>query len=136
MQAFGLARLGKDAELRHTANGEPVVNMALAFTFGPKGHDGKRATQWVEATFWGKRAEALAPYLLKGGLVSVTVEDVHIATYEGHNGPGHKLVGKVSQIDLAGSPQQQAAPTPAAKPAPRPAQKPAAQDVPFDEIPF
>lgn len=135
---FGLARLGKDAEVRHTSAGEPVVSLALAFTYGQKGQDGKRPTQWVDGTFWGKRAEALTPYLLKGGLVSITLEDVHIETYQSAKGDGHKLVGKVSQIELAGGGQTATSPTqqrPAAQPAPRPVAK---QDfiADPDDIPF
>lgn len=112
MQAFGLARLGKDAELRHTPNGDAVASLALAFTYGAKGQDGKRPTQWVDASFWGKRAESLVPYLLKGGLVSITLDDVHIETYQSAKGEGTKLVGKVLQIELAGGGQPAAAPAP------------------------
>jgi single-strand DNA-binding protein len=138
MQAFGLARLGKDAELRHTPSGDAVVNLALAFTCGAKSQDGKRPTQWVDATFWGKRAESLAPYLLKGGLVSITLDDVHIEKYQSANGEGTKLVGKVLQIELAGGGQSAAAPVqqqPAAKPAQRQAAKPDFVSEP-DDIPF
>ena len=41
----GLARIGKDAELRYTASNEPVANLSLAFNYGRKGDDGKRPTQ-------------------------------------------------------------------------------------------
>ena len=64
----GAFRLGRDAELRYTpGKNEPVINLALAFNWGQKGEDGNRPSQWIEASLWGKRAEALAPYLLKGG---------------------------------------------------------------------
>ena len=75
---IGLARLGRDAEVRTTSQGESVATLALAFSYGRKGSDGKRPTQWVDGALWGKRAEALAPYLLKGGLVSVLLEEVHL----------------------------------------------------------
>jgi single-strand DNA-binding protein len=116
---FGLAKLGRDAELRYTNTGEPVANLALAFTYGRKGDDGKRPTQWVDATIWGKRAEAMSPYLTKGTSVSVIVEEAHIETYKKRDGSeGFKLVGRVSALDFAGSPQTGA---PAEKPAPKPA---------------
>ena len=60
MKAFGLARIGRDVELRTTQSGETVAGLSLAFSFGKKGADGKRPTQWVDASLWGKRAEALA----------------------------------------------------------------------------
>ena len=108
MKAYGLCRIGRDAEVRNTAGGEPVASLSLAFSYGRKGEDGKRPTQWVDAALWGKRAEALAPYLLKGGLVVATLEDVHIETYQGKNGEGVKLVGRVSDIELAGGGERQA----------------------------
>ena len=141
MKAFGLARLGRDAELRTTSQGESVATLALAFSYGRKGSDGNRPTQWVDAALWGKRAEALAPYLTKGGLVSVSLEDVHIETFEGKNGPGHKLAARVVDVELA-SPKQAsaAAPAPQRAPAPRPAPAPSAgsgfEDDPDGDVPF
>lgn len=122
---YGLARIGRDAELRSTAQGEPVINLALAFSYGRKGEDGKKPTQWVEGVLWGKRAEALAPYLMKGTAVVVTLQDTHVETYEGKNGPGAKLIGRMLDIQLAGGgerQEQKAAqhPTPAQRPSSRP----------------
>lgn len=141
MKSFGLARIGRDVEVRYTPGGDAVASLSLAFTYGRKGEDGKRPTQWVDATLWGKRAEALAPYLLKGGLVSVTLEEVHIETYQGANGQGHKLAGKVLDIELAGGGDK-----PAARPAAAPRQAPAPARAPMpagsgfddmaDDIPF
>ena len=102
MKAFGLARLGRDAEIRTTSQGESVATLALAFSYGRKGSDGNRPTQWVDAALWGKRAEALAPYLLKGGLVSVSLEDVHIETFEGKNGPGFNAQDLTRQVERLG----------------------------------
>ena len=131
MKAFGLARLGRDAEIRTTSNGEQVATLALAFSYGRKGSDGKRPTQWVDGALWGKRAEALAPYLLKGGLVSVSLEDVHVETFEGKNGPGHKLAARVVDVELTGGGERTAAPAPAPRPAPRP---PASASSGFDDM--
>lgn len=128
-QLFGLARIGRDAEVRFLADGTAVTNVSLAFSYGRK-VDGKRPTQWVDAAMFGKRAEAVAPYLLKGGLVSVTVDDIHIETYQGKNGDGHKLAGNISQIELAGDGKRAEAPADAPRQAPRPAPKPAAKPAP------
>ena len=142
-QLFGLARIGRDAELRYTADGTPVLGVALAFNYGKKSQDGKRPTQWVEASIWRQRAEALAPYLLKGTSVSVTIDDVHIETYQRNDGgQGVKLVGVMSSIEFAGQPQQtQQAPAPQPQqPPPRPAapqHAPAASLADMDDdIPF
>jgi single-strand DNA-binding protein len=97
---FGLARIGRDAELRHGSNGDAVMNLSLAFNYRSKG---EKLTQWVDASMWGKLAESLAPYIKKGGLVSISISDVHMETFKGKNGESQKLVGRVSDIELAGS---------------------------------
>lgn len=98
----GLARIGNDVLVRFTPGGDAVCNLSLAFNYGQKGQDGNKPSQWIDASLWGKRAEAMAPYLLKGGLVSVVLSDPHIETYQGKNGEGHKLVAKVLEIEFAG----------------------------------
>ena len=102
-----LARLGRDAELRITAKGDSVCELALAVNYGRKGDDGNRPTQWISASLWGERAKSLAPHLLKGKLLYVVVEEPHIETYEGKNGQGHKLVGRITSLEFAGGGQQQ-----------------------------
>lgn len=138
MNAYGLARLGRDAELRTTSNGDTVATLALAFTRRVKG---EKLTQWVDGALWGKRAESLAPYLLKGGLVAVTLEDVHIETFTSQKGDGHKLAGRVIDVELAGGGERTAAPAPRQAPAPRPAPATAPmgsgfEDMDDDSIPF
>lgn len=103
-----IGRLGRDAELRYTPDGNAVCNLALACEYGRKGQDGKRPTQWIDATLWGKQAEAMAPYLLKGQQLHFTIDDAHIGTYtKGDGSQGVKLTGRVIIIKFAGSPPQQ-----------------------------
>ena len=148
MQMIGLARLGRDAELRTTQTGEKVASLSLAFNWGMKGQDGNRQTQWVDGSLWGKRAEVLIDYLVKGQAVVVTIDDPHIEEFQGRNGPGVKLAGRISQIELAGgrpdgaaAGQQRPAAAPAQRPAPAPA-RPAAPPptsgfaAAEDDIPF
>ncbi len=138
MKAQGLARLGRDAEVRFTQAGEPVATLALAFTFGKKGADGNRPTQWVDASLWGKRAESLAPYLVKGGQVVAYLDDVHVQTFTKQDGTqGHKLAARVADLELIGGRSEGAAPAPApraAAPRPAPAPAPAAGGSGFDDM--
>lgn len=65
---------------------------------------------------WGKRAESLAPYLVKGSQILVDLEDVHTEVYAGKTGEKTKLVARVGNIELIssrqpGEPVQAAAPT-------------------------
>lgn len=101
-QIVGIFRLGRDAELRYTPNGEAVANLALAYNYGKKPQDGNKPSQWLDAAIWGKRAEAMAQYLTKGGLIYCVINDPHIETFQGKNGEGHKMVGTISEIEFAG----------------------------------
>lgn len=146
MQIIGVARLGKDCELRHIQSGDAVTNLSLAYNYGKKDQQGNRPSQWIEGVLWGKRAEGLMPYLLKGQQLCVTLDDVHTEEYEGRNGKGFKLVGTVTNIEFVGSkPESSGQPAqqrPAAAPAPqqRPAYQPTARSDGFkdmdDDIPF
>jgi len=128
---YGLAKIGRDAELRKTSSGEAVCNLSLAFNYGRKGEDGKQPTQWVEGAMWGKRAESLAQYLVKGQSVMVTLQDVHIETFtKSDQTTGTKLTGRVADIAFAGpAPQRQEAPPP---PPPKP--KPTPSGSGFDDM--
>lgn len=132
-QLIGVARLGRDAEVRKTGSGDAVSGLSLAFDY----RAGKeKATQWVDGSLWGKVAEALAPYLLKGKQVYVVVDDLHTEDYESKGQTRTKLVGRVSKIELVGSAERSdSEPRPAA--ALKPAARPAVQASAFDEdIPF
>ena len=132
-QLIGLARLGRDAELRSTQDGTPVASLSLAMDYRA---GREKETQWVDGALWGKPAEALAQYLVKGKLVCVTLDDVHIAEFERRDGTdGTKLVGRVTKIELAGGGERSEE-----RAAPKPAPKPAAAATGFsdmdDDIPF
>lgn len=128
-------RLGRDPELRLLADGTPVMNLALAYSYGKKGADGKKPTQWIEAGFFGKQAAAVHPYLHKGDQVGVSISDLHVETYEGKNGVGHKLSGRVVAFDFVGENKHGASTQ--VKPEPTPPPKSNAGFDNFDDdIPF
>jgi single-strand DNA-binding protein len=120
MQLIGLARLGRDAEAR-TVGDNVVANLSLAFDYYDPKAESKRSTTWIDAALWGRQATALVQYLLKGTQVCCTIDDLHLAAFEGRSGPSTKLVGRVTSIKLAGSRQDGHQQRPAAAPAPAPA---------------
>lgn len=89
--------LGKDAEPRRTPNGDAVTSFNVAVE-EKKGGD--KRTLWFECNLWGKRGESLAPYLLKGGKVSVSGE---FSTRE-HDGKTY-LTLRAEQVTLLGNAQ-------------------------------
>lgn len=60
-------QLGKDTEVRYTPAGKAVGTFSVADSQGKD-----KPTIWWRCQIWDKRAEALAPYLLKGQSVTVT----------------------------------------------------------------
>ena len=142
MKAQGLARIGKDAEVRFTQGGDAVASISLAFNYGKKDpQTGKKPTQWVDAALWGKRAESLAPYLKKGGQIVAYLEDVHIETFTKQDGTqSTKLAAKLADLELVSGSQeepqqyQQAPQRPPMRPIPPP--KGNGFDDMDDDVPF
>lgn len=136
MKANGLARIGRDAEVRFTPSGAAVANVSLAFTYGKKGDDGKRPTQWVDASLWGQRAESLAPYIKKGGQIVAYLEDVSIQTFtKGDGTQATKMVARLVDLEFV-SGGEQASSQPKPQPKPAPAQADSGFDDFDSDIPF
>jgi single-strand DNA-binding protein len=68
-----VGNLGRDAELRYTPGGAPVSTFSLATTevWNDKGGQRQEKTEWHRITVWGKTAESLQEYLIKGKQVYV-----------------------------------------------------------------
>jgi single-strand DNA-binding protein len=119
-------RIGRDAQLRYTNAGDAVCAISIAVEYGRRGQDGKRPTQWYEVVLWGKHAEALAPYLLKGKQVHFTGTDLHEEHFSRQDGTaGVKLTCKAVDIKLAHT-AERTQPEPEARPATQPQAQPQA----------
>lgn len=121
--------LGKDAETRHLPNGDPVASFSVADSQGKD-----KPTIWWRCSLFGKRAESLAPYLLKGAHVTVTgnVTERKYTDKDGHERTATEV--RVNDLALQGSKRDTAeAPARPAK-----ASKPASGgfDDMGDDIPF
>jgi single-strand DNA-binding protein len=105
--------LGKDAEVRTLADGTPVASFSVADNQGKD-----KPPIWWNCSLFGKRAESLAPYLLKGGAVTVagTVSERDWQDKEGQKRKSMDI--RVNDVALQGgrkeSSQEQAAPRQAA----------------------
>lgn len=64
-------RLGRDAEVRFLPNGDAVTSFSVAVDFG---FGEKKGSIWPRCTMFGKRGEAVAPYLKKGTQVAISGE--------------------------------------------------------------
>ena len=104
MLMVGVARVGNEPVARYTPDGKAVMDISLAFDYGRKGNDGRRPTQWVNATMWGDRVEKLQPNLSKGSQVFVTLSEPHIETYEKKDGSGQgsSLRARIKDLEFVG----------------------------------
>lgn len=126
--------VGRDAELRRTQGGDPVLNFPVAV----EDRSGKeKVTFWFDVSLWGKRGESLGQYIKKGTRIAVTGD----LTRREHDGKTFLGV-KASDVTLLGGGEQRDEPSSKAQAADR-AQRPTGgapaggrYDDMADEIPF
>jgi single-strand DNA-binding protein len=68
-----VGNLGRDAEVRFTPGGQSVATLNLATTEQWNDKEGQRQekTEWHRIVLWGKQAESLQQYLVKGKQIYV-----------------------------------------------------------------
>ena len=64
--------VGKDAVLRNTQGGDPVLGFSIAIDNGKDKNGNKRDSTWVQCNIWGKRADSLNSFITKGTKLVVT----------------------------------------------------------------
>ena len=122
--------IGKDAEVKFLQNGDAVSNFSLADSQGSE-----KPTIWHNCTIFGKRAESLSPYLLKGQFVTVFGQQT-MREYVDKDGIKKQYLSvRVGDITLQGGKKtnetsQRQAPSQATRPAPN------FSDMDDDDIPF
>lgn len=72
-KVFLVGNLGRDAEMRYTPGGQAVATLNLATTdvWNDKSGQKQEKTEWHRIVVWGKTAEALNEYLVKGKQIVV-----------------------------------------------------------------
>jgi single-strand DNA-binding protein len=133
-----VGNLGADAELRYTGGGMAVANFRIATTEVWKDKDGQKQeqTEWHRISLWGKQAEAVSQYLVKGKQVYV---EGRIQTRKWQDKEGQDRYSteiKADRVTLLGSAGgggrgQVERDEHAQQPAPMGADMPDADDVPF-----
>ena len=101
--------IGQDCRV-NSVNGNQgqitVVNFSLAVDKKKKDQNGNKETLWVDCTVWGKQAEVLQQYLVKGQKVSVS-GSVDVDTFTKNDGQIiPKLNLMVRDLTLQGSANQ------------------------------
>jgi single-strand DNA-binding protein len=95
-----IGNLGKNAEIRYLQNGNPVAQFSFAAS---SGYGDKKVTTWVNCSLFGKRAETLAPMLLKGNQIGIVGELTNRQYTDKQGVEKYSLELNVSDITLLGS---------------------------------
>lgn len=99
-----VGRLARDAELKHTQGGMALGKFTLAIN-----RRRKQGDQWIDEanffniTVWGKTAEALHPYLIKGKQVGISGE-LRQNTWEQDGQKRSKIEIVANNVQLLGKP--------------------------------
>ncbi len=109
-----IGRLGRDPELRYTADGTPVATFTMATTETRKNKDGTKneRTEWHRIVAWRKLGEVSAEYLKKGRLVYIE-GSIQSREFEGRDGVKRKtyeIVASAMKMLGQGSPDERRAP--------------------------
>lgn len=96
--------LGRDQEMRYTPQGTAVSNFSIATTERRKDKSGEfqDMTTWFRVSLWGKQAENLREYLVKGRQVYVEGR-LRVEEYTDREGTRrHSLEVTASDVQLLG----------------------------------
>ena len=97
-----IGNIGQDATLRYTPSNDAVASFSFALTAG---FGNKASVMWLNCNVWGKRAETLAPMLLKGTQIGITGE-ISLRPYKAKDGTEKtSLECRVSDVTLLGKPE-------------------------------
>ena len=134
-----VGNLGRDPELRYTAQGTPVCSFSMATNERRKDKSGEMQdhTTWFRITLWNRLAETASKYLQKGKQVYIEGR-LRVEEYVDRDGkPRHSLEVFATDMQFIGSrggdePMQERAASAGASSGPPDSQA----DLSDDDIPF
>jgi len=128
-----LGRVGRDPETRTTNNGNTIATFSLATSERYKDRNGEQQeeTQWHRCTAFGKLAEIVSQYVVKGQELHITGK-IKYGKYTGQDGIEKYTTDIIARdMQMLGKPQQQTAKPAAVQPAPQKAPDDFDDDIPF-----
>ena len=126
--------LGKDPEVRYTADGKPVATVTLATSESWKDQNGQpqERTEWHRLVFFRRLAEIAGEYLQKGSLIYVEGK-LQTRKWQDQSGTDRWtteiVAGQMQMMDSRGNGQ-------AAQPSTTPPDEPEGIPDPEDDLPF
>jgi single-strand DNA-binding protein len=102
-----VGRLTRDCELKYTSGGMAIANLSLAVNRRvKKGEQWTEEVSFFDVTLWGKTAEGLSKYLLKGKQIAVEGE-LRQERWQQDGQSRSKVVINASNVQLLGGNDKQ-----------------------------
>lgn len=99
----GIGRLGRDAEVKYTADGKPITTFAVAID---DGFGDRKVTSWIDCVLFGERGPKIAEFIRKGERIGVS-GSIRLDTYKTRDGEEKsKIAMRVQEVTLLGDKQQ------------------------------
>lgn len=119
-------QLGRDCEIKQLNSGDSVANFSVADSAGRD-----KGTIWWNCELWGKRADALSQYLVKGQAVAVSgsITEQEWTDKDGNKRKNMKI--RVADIALLGGRKESSEPEEYRAPAKQKAMIEDDSDIPF-----
>lgn len=95
-----IGNISRDAELRFTPAGDAICSFNFALN---SGYGAKQVTTWLNCSVWGKRAETLAPMLLKCTKVGISGELTNRPWKDKEGNEKFSLEVRVNDVTLLGA---------------------------------
>lgn len=131
---IGIGRLARDAEMKYTSGGMAICKFAIAVNARVKqGESWADEASFFDVTVFGKAAESINQYLVKGKQVAIEGR-LKQDRWEKDGQTHSRVVINADNVQLLGGGNQQAAPANQARPE-RDTQDSVPPDFP-DDIPF
>lgn len=84
-KAILMGRLTRDPEKRYTRDNQSVANFTLAIDRGRPGPNGERQADFIDCTAWGRQADFVDQWFVKG-MLAIVVGRIQSSSYEDRNG--------------------------------------------------
>lgn len=84
-KAILMGRLTRDPEKRYTRDNQSVANFTLAVDRGRSGPNGERQADFIDCTAWGRQADFVDQWFVKG-MLAIVVGRIQSSSYEDRNG--------------------------------------------------
>ena len=94
-----IGRLGRDAEVRYTADGKAITTFAVAVD---DGFGDRKVTSWIDCALFGERGPKISEFIRKGDRIGVT-GSIRLDTYKTRDGEDKsKIAMRVQEVTLLG----------------------------------